>query len=162
LRRRGERLGFAIGAVAGMKSGNRRSWFCFLKCRRGEVNARSFEAATPLRPANCGKSTRKRRSQKCCRKGLGLWQGGKAQCLVGREVGFVCDVALSKKMVSLAGYGTVPVWGWSNFANGPDVWQNWSAPQFRKMVGVGCACRQANKRIGTERLILAPFEVGSF
>jgi hypothetical protein len=83
---KGRAVGAAIDVVSVVKLGNRRSWFCFPKCRRGEVKARSFEAATPLRPANCGKSTRKRRSQKCCRKGLGLWQGGKAQCLVWREV----------------------------------------------------------------------------
>ena len=42
------------------------------------------------------------------------------------------------------------------------MWQDLGAAQFRKMVGVGCARRQANNRIGTERLILAPFEVGAF
>ena len=93
---KGRAVGAAIDVVWGVKSENRRSWFCFPKCRRGEVKARSFEAATPLRPANCGKSTRKRRSQKCCRKGVDCSRSRKAQCLVWREVVSVA-VSVSKE-----------------------------------------------------------------
>ena len=82
---------------------------------RAESKPDRNEAATPLLPLY-GESARHKPVTKVLPEGGVFWKGGRAPCLV---VSGIVSVGVVKRLVSLAGGGTVPVRGQGYFCKRP-------------------------------------------